>query len=189
MLWRIAVPVAAVAVVAGVAVAALGDDSDDLALVPERPTAATASSSVTPSTTPHVARPSPVSAPTSPSATPTSTAPKPQQSTPAAPPSQPHPQPPGTQPPATQEPPPPPTARPVPDVVGMSLDEAAAALAQAGFGYARVCVRGRDERVLYQQPTGGQEWTPGSEVALYVAGRRCRDDRDDDRRPLAHNAR
>ncbi|GAB2863612.1 hypothetical protein GCM10022221_74490 [Actinocorallia aurea] len=171
LLLKIAVPVGAVAVI-GLAAAVNADDSDkNLSISPERPPAATASTTVTPTSTPR-GQHTPVSAPTTatPTATPTSAIPSPRPTTPK-------PQP--TQAPTTQAPSAP-TARPVPDVVGLSLEEAAVRLAAAGFGYQEVCVRGRDRGVVQQQPAAGAQWQVGGEVSLVVADRRCDDDHDDD---------
>ncbi|ROO84649.1 PASTA domain-containing protein [Actinocorallia herbida] len=179
MLVKIAVPVGAIAVI-GLTVAFSGDDSDkNLTLTPERPAIATATSTVTPTEAPETAEPTPVSAPTRTTATtpPATPTPRPTTSSPKPPP---------PQPPATQAPPAP-TTRAVPDVVGLSLNEAAVRLAQAGFGFAEICVRSREEGVLNQQPAAGQQWNPGGRVALYVASRRCDDHDwgDDDRAPAS----
>ncbi|MCD0449912.1 PASTA domain-containing protein [Actinocorallia sp. API 0066] len=148
---------AVVAATAGAfGVAGFGDDTEDLAIAPERPAAATATTSIVPSTAPQLASQSPKPvAPPSPTETPTS----------QAPPSQP------PAPPSSVPPPPDPNLRTVPDVVGLSVDEAAARLAAAGFGYGTVCVRGRSGRVVAQNPTPGREWTAGGEVAIVVSGR------------------
>lgn len=78
--------------------------------------------------------------------------------------------------PTTSEPP----APVVPGVVGLTVDQAVAALAAAGYGHEVICQNGfPTDRVASQQPAAGQQWSPGGRVALFVPQGRCRSDRPD----------
>ncbi|WP_106401098.1 PASTA domain-containing protein [Actinocorallia populi] len=167
----------AVVAVTGLAVGLLGTDGEPeavrepaLAAVPSQTPASPRESEPQPriSAKPVTAAPAPTTATAT--AAPTTPAPiRTKTTTPAAP------------PPTTPAPPPPPAPHPlVPNVVGMPVDQAAGTLSAAGYGHKVVCQEGRATgRVASQQPAGGQQWSPGGEVALFVPFWRCRDDRPD----------
>ncbi|GAA0952690.1 PASTA domain-containing protein [Actinocorallia libanotica] len=174
----------AVVAVAGLAVGLMGSDGDSdetaaretaLVVVPSSASAAPQQGT----TQPHISS-KPVSAaprPTTVSATPTEPSPAPSKTRPATTPTSP---PAPASPPAAPAPPPAPATPAVPHVVGMSVNEAAAALAAAGYGHQVVCQEGpATGRVASQLPAGGQQWNPGGQVALFVTSWRCRGERPD----------
>ncbi len=167
---------AAVLAVAGLSVALLGadGDSESPADAGERRTLAPATASASPDDGGETAQPEisarPVTAVPKPTATTASPTPTRSKTAPPAAPSQ------SAAPtaPAADEP----AAPVVPGVVGLTVEQAASALAAAGYGHEVVCQEGFPTgRVASQQPAAGQQWSPGGRVALFVPQGRCRSDR------------